>query len=417
MIGKTDKKNLVKNILSLGSLQFFNYFLPLLTVPYLVRILGPEKFGLLAFATATVAYFAIITEYGFNLSATRQISLNRKNKTKINKIFSSVIAIKIILLLFSLTIFSVIIFSFDFFYKERYLYFITFLMIFGNVLFPIWFFQGIEKMEYITYLNAFFRLIATICIFVFVNQEKDYILVPLFNSFGTLMSGIAAIILVRNYFNVRIVRQDIMTLKYYFKDGWDLFLSNLSISLYTTSNIFFLGIFTNDLTVGFFAAAEKIIQAIKGLFTPITQALFPFVSKSLSEFPDKGLIFIKKLKWVLGSLMFLVSLILFLYSDFLIHLIIGDQFQKSILLLKILAFTPFLVSMSSIFGVLIMINLGYKKVFSRIIILSGITGIILSVILVPLYKDIATAFIILFVEFTVSISMYIYIKFFRKHNV
>ena len=151
-----DKKNLINNIFSLSILHGLNYILPMLTIPYLVRVLGPEYFGLLAYATSIIGFFILFTDYGFNLSATRQVSIHREDKKKINNIFSSVITIKIALLLISLVILSIFIFSIDKFNENWELYFITFGMVFGSVIYPVWLFQGLEKMKYITYLDVGF---------------------------------------------------------------------------------------------------------------------------------------------------------------------------------------------------------------------------------------------------------------------
>ena len=96
-----ENKQLLSNFLSLTTLQAFTYILPLITLPYLVRVLGTEKFGLVMFAQAFIIFFNIFVDYGFNLSATREVSVNRDNKNKLTEIYSSVISIKLLLLVVS----------------------------------------------------------------------------------------------------------------------------------------------------------------------------------------------------------------------------------------------------------------------------------------------------------------------------
>ncbi|WP_151801044.1 oligosaccharide flippase family protein, partial [Acinetobacter bereziniae] len=156
LIDTEEKKRFIRNFFSLATLQGLNYILPLLTLPYLVRVLGAEKFGILAFSTAIIGYFIVLVDYGFNFTATREISLNRDNNEKLNEIFNSVMIIKFILFLISLIIMTFLIVFFEKFNVDPWLYYLTFGTVFGQILFPVWFFQGIEQMKYITIINIIF---------------------------------------------------------------------------------------------------------------------------------------------------------------------------------------------------------------------------------------------------------------------
>jgi polysaccharide transporter, PST family len=403
-------KVLFKNFTSLSLLQISNYLFPIITLPYLVRVLGPGKYGLVNFAAAFAMYFSIITDYGFNLSATQDISVNRKNPALISQIFSAVITIKIILFFISSIVFTVIIFSFPIFQQDLMLYAITFFTVFGSGLFPIWFFQGIEKMNYILIINVAARTILTISIFLFVRQESDYLLFSILNSAAFVFVGIVGFIVVVKNMNVKYYLPKKEILKQQLVDGWNLFLSTIWINLYTTSNVFVLGLFAPANVVGYFAAADKIRMAAQGILSPITQSVFPHVNKMLSESYDRFISFNKKIIKIGFLVGLLLSLSLFLFAEPIVKIILGSEYHSSILVLRIIAFLPLVIILSNVLGIQTMIPLNKHKTFSTILFFAAVINLIISFIIVPIYFEIGTSISLLITEVFVTTSFYLFIK-------
>ena len=376
------RKRLAENFLSLSTLQAVNYFLPLITLPYLVRILGPEKFGLIAFAQAFIGYFIVFTDYGFNLSATREVSIHRDEKEKISEIFNSVMAVKFLLGMLSFIILALILTFIPKFGNDWLVYIFAFGMVLGNILFPVWFFQGMEKMKYITILNIVAKGIFTISIFIFIREMADYVYVPLINSMSFIVAGGLSLGAVFKDFGINFKLPTLENIKHQLKEGWHIFISTAAISLYTTSNAFILGIFTNNTIVGYYSAAEKIVRAVRGLLTPISQTVYPYISKLASESKERALNFIRKLVKVLGAGTFILSLFLFVLAAPIVNIVLGKQYQPSIIVLQILAFLPFIIGLATVYATLFLLSFGHTRVWSRIIITCSALHIIFLLVFI-----------------------------------
>jgi len=337
MIEKKDKKVLVKNFLSLGVVQGLNFLLPLLVIPYLLHVLGVEIFGLLAMATAFIGYFMIVSDYGFNITATREVSVNRDSIDKLNEIFSAVMLIKIFLMFTGLLVLLLVLFLFDSLGSESTIYLLTFGMVLGQVLFPIWFFQGMEKMGYIAILNIVAKLIFLVAILIFVKEKEDAYLVPLFNSLGFIVVGIISLVYVYKEFNIRFVWQPYKVLKEYLVLGWHIFLSRLAVILYTSSNIFVLGVFTNHIVVGYFAIAYKIISALATLGDILNRVFFPYLSKKWEESKVSYYNLFSKISKNIFLAMLFMSVIVFWWSPEIITLLSGEEIKITTELLQIMS--------------------------------------------------------------------------------
>ncbi len=409
-INTQEKKRLFSNFISLSVLQAANYLLPLVTFPYLVRVLGVEKFGLLSFAQATIAYFNIIVDYGFNLTATREISIHRDNKEKVTEIFSSVMIIKSFFIFISLSLLALLVFSFEKFRNDALIYILTFGTVIGNALFPVWFFQGMEHMKWITYLNILAKLIFTIAIFIFVHSAQDLYKVPILNSLGFLVAGILSLRIVVRQYKIHLVRQKYTSIRFYIKEATNIFVSNVAISLYTVSTTFILGLFTNHTIVGYYAAADKIIQAFKGLMAPVSQAIYPFIAKKVSESKELGLYFIRKVSLYVAIFTGSISVFIFIFAKFLVDLILGYAYLNSIVVLKIMSILPFMIGLSNIFGIQTMLNYRKNKAFRNILLTGSFLNLALSIFLVPIFMHIGSAISVLIVETFITIAMLTYLQ-------
>ncbi len=377
----------MSNFFSLSVLQGANYILPLITLPYLVRVLGVEYFGLLAFATTTVMYFQILTDYGFNLTATREISIHRDNKEKVIEIFSSVMTIKIILMFVSFFLLSILVFSFEKFSQDALVYFLTFGTVVGQVLFPVWFFQGMERMKYITYLNILSKVIFTIAIFVFVKEQSDFYLVPLLTSIGFLVAGIWSLYLIKKEFGVGFEVQTIDTIKHHLVEGWDIFVSMVFISMYRSSNIIILGLLTNNTIVGYYSIAEKVVKTLQSLQDVVGNTLFPYLSKKFSitnkSFFDLNKRFFKFIFLIYFSL----SLITMFSSEYIIYILMGEFNEIAILNLQIMSFVILVGGFNYYYGILGLVSMNYKKDFSKYIIITGLFNLLFCIVSVYLYPN------------------------------
>lgn len=380
-----DSKKLLENFISLFILQGMNYLLPLLTFPYLVKVLGVEKFGVLAFSMAVIAYLGMITDYGFNITATRDISINKSNKDKVTEIFSAVMMIKFLLGVISFLILYALVSLIDSWDKNREIYFLTFGTVIGQIFLPIWFYQGMEKMKFFSIFNVIAKIIATIAIFVFVNNESDSYIVPLANSSAIIISGVFSFVLIRKHFGISFALQNLQVLKTYFTNSWHVFISNFFSNFYRNFNILILGFLSSDLIVGYYAIAEKVIKIIQMAQEIVGNVLFPhFSAKFIS---DKRYFFKfhnKFFKYILAIYITLSALVLSL-ANIISNILNGTAYTADNI--RIMSSVIIIGGFNYYFGILGLLTMGKNKEFARCILFTGISNILLSALFVYLWQD------------------------------
>ncbi len=412
----TDKKRLAGNFFSLSAIEAANYLLPLITVPYLVRVLGPAKFGLVAFAQALIQYFITFTDYGFQLTATRAISVAREDAGKVSRIFSAVTLIKAGFMLASFAAVSAIVFSVPKFRQDALLYIFAFGMVIGDVLFPVWLFQGLEKMKFIAAINLLARTIFVLAIFVFVRKESDYLYAPLITSAGTIVAGIVSMLVITSRLGIKFTVPALSEIAAHLKEGWNVFISMVSISLITTSNTFFLGLFAPSEIVGYYSAGEKIINLVNKAFNPILVAVYPHIAKTAAEARDIALIKLRKLFVLVMTASFAVFIGIFAFSGLIVAVVLGPKFGPTEAVLRVLSPLAFVIPIAYIFANLGLLPFKLDRYFARIYIFGGILNILLLIILVYFLKTgaIGTALAVLVTQTFITALMW---RVLGKHGI
>lgn len=370
-------KVLIESFVSLYVLNGLNLLLPLVALPYLLRVVGPSNYGIYSYIYVIVQYILLISSYGFDFSATKQISQNRNDLVMINRIFNSVIFSKLLLSLLGIVIF----FAFSpLFIKtnENYILLIFGVgIVIGDVFIPVWLFQGLEKMRYLTIVNTISKLFFTLLIFVVIKNESDYKYILLLNSLGYLIAGFFSIVIVKRtlHFNLKIPRKDEITFQ--LKDGLAVFGTTLGMNFYRNSNIFILGFFVSDAMIGIYAAAERIIKALQSVISPIAQALFPHLGYKFSTLSDKESVnTLFKIAKPFSVLLILIVILTYFFSPYIIVFFGGSKFQDSIVLVKIMSIIILFGGLNYLLGIVGLINMNKKTVFFKIVIFSGFFSIV-----------------------------------------
>jgi PST family polysaccharide transporter len=304
----------------------------------------------------------------------------------------------------------VVVFSLERFILEWQVFLLSSGIVFGSTLFPLWFFQGIEQMKYITILQIAIRVVSIIFIFILIHSSADYIIFVLINSSTQIVIGIAGVMIVILKFKINIFFPGISQIFRILKEGWSIFLSSIWINLYTTSNTFILGLLTNDTTVGYYAAADKLRIAFQGVHSTLSLSVFPFVNQLVKESYENFINFNRGLLKLSGIGGFIVSLILFVFAYDITDLVLGQNFSHSGNLLQIISLLPLIISLSNVFGIQTMLPLGYDKSFNKIIVIAAVIHLPMLFILTTYFMAAGVAYSVVLTETIVTICMFAFLK-------
>lgn len=378
-----DGKALASNFGYLMIMQVAGYIFPLLTIPYLARIIGVEGFGKIAFAAAIIVWFQTITDWGFSYTATRDVARNRDNLEKVSEIFSNVLWAKSLLALISFIILFIVTESIPYLKDNQLLLFITFMLVPGKIFFADWFFQAMEKMKFITIFDLISKALFTLLIFVFVKEKTDFILQPLFLSLGTIIVGLLSLYIIIFKWKVKILSPNWFTIKQTIKSSKDVFINNIVPNFYNSFSSVLLGFWGGSAANGLLDAGSRFANIAQQFTGIISRVFFPF----LSRHSDKHSIYAK----INISISVLATIILILLAPFIIKIFFTPEFYQATFVLQIMACSLVFLALSNTYGLNYMIIQGHEKSLRNITIINSLIGFLISFPFIYFYDFLGAA--------------------------
>ncbi len=403
---KSVLKRFTVNVASLFSVQMANYLLPLLTVPYVVRIIGPDRLGLLNFSLAYVTYFSLLINYGFDLAAVRSIAANRYDKVATSKIFSEVMAGKTLLWALSTVIFAVVTYNTPSFREHWLLHVCTFITCISTVLSPFWVYQAMEDLGRVAIFNLLVKVLFTGSVFIFIHKPEDYIWQNLTLSVSQVLINGVALAVAGRRFGITFTWPSLVQLVGRFKADATLFFSNVMITIYASSTTFFLGILSTSYAVGMFSAGTRLEGVALSFVTmALNQALFPIVANAFGQGKQAGLKMVKTIFWPLLGGLGVVAVGLWVIAPWFVPFFFGDQFTDAVAVLRVVALLPLVIGLSNLLGMHTMLNLRMDRPFFVITALGSVVGLVLNIYLIKHYGHLGAAWAWVATEVYVLLAM------------
>ena len=376
-------KSLKKNIIYSSILTAANYIFPLVTYPYVSRVLGVDNIGACNFVDSVINYFILFSMLGISTVGIREISQARSDREKLNQTFSRLFTINTVSTTAVLIALLVSMFTVPQLRENSHLMWIGVLKLISNYLLIEWLYKGLEEFKYITSRTVLVKCLYVVAVFLFIKSPADttiyYMLLTL------MITGNALINIVHSCKYVKYsltLQKSSALLKAIIILGIYAFLT----SMYTTFNVVYLGFECGDTEVGYYATSTKIYRMILSVFTAVTGVMMPRLASLLSE--GKFGTFrslLKKSFRILFIIFIPTSLAIGIFAPQIIHLIAGVGYEGAIMPLRIISPLLLIIGLEQI---IIIQGLMPLKKDKEVLINSAAgaaTGIIANLILVPQY--------------------------------
>lgn len=407
---------LKKNVLSMSILQMGNFIVPLITIPYLTRVLGAFGYGQIAFVQAVMAFLIMFVEFGFGMSAASKIAENQKDKIVVSQIFFATWAVQFIIFISLLITFLLLINYIPRLEEAKTLFLISLIGFFGNFLSPYWLLQGLEKMSGIVITQLVVRVLSIPAIFIFVDNQNDATIVILINALVMFLSGVFFLYWVHSKRLLCLVLPAWIDVRTTLIEGSYYFFSRISTAIYTNSISMVIGFIVNHQNYAYFSIADKVRLAFQTSISPIGAAVYPRICFLYRTSVPDALKLLMRSGFLIVGLSIFSTFFIFIFAEKIILIVAGKKFLDATHILKIIAFLPAITSLSYVFGMQFLIPRGFIMHVNITTFVVGSFTLALAFPITKVYSVVGTSYLMVFAEVIIS-SIFIIIFIKKKANI
>lgn len=398
------KKNLFfKTLLTVSS-----YLIAFITFPYITRVLGVEKLGIINFVDNTINTFLLFATMGISLLGTREIAMVKNDYQERSIVFTNILGLNLLFTFIVLFSFVVSIILVPQLQEHKYLFYIGTSKILFTAFVVEWFYTGIESFKYITYRTLLIRIAYVIAVFVFVRAEEDYVLYFVLTISIVLLNAVVNFLHVRRYISIKWLWLFRFS---YIRESLTLGIYNLMTSMYITFNVMFLGFVSSKIEVGYYSTAFKLYSVILSLFYALTEVMLPRMS-SLMAIGDsvKFNVYANRSLSIIINISIPIIIVGTIMAPQIVSVIAGPGYEGAVFPMQIIMFALLPVGIAQVLSRQILLPMKKERILLLSSILGGIMAVVINILLVGYLKSVGSAVVLLLSEYLVTLTYIIYIR-------
>lgn len=402
---KSIKKNFLMNaILTMSSLVF-----PLITFPYVSRVLGPAGTGAVSFANSFVMYFLMISQLGIPTYGIRACAQVREDKIELSRTVQELVIINLVMSAVMYVLLFLSLATIPRLQSDKTLYLVVSSMILLNAVGMEWMYKGLEEYTYITIRSVIFKALALVFMFLLIHEKEDYVIYGGIAVFAAYASNLVNLVYARKYITMRPVGN--YNFRRHFKAVGIFFAMAVATTIYTNLDVVMLGFMTTKVDTGYYDAAVKIKNILVSIVTSLGAVLLP----RSSYYVEQGMmdqfreVSRKAIRFVF-LFAFPLTLYFILFASEGIFFLSGQQYGGSIRPMQIIMPTLVFIGLSNILGLQILVPTGKEKTVLYSEIAGAVTDLVLNALLIPRFHASGAAMGTVMAELVVLIWQYVALK-------